>query len=277
MISENYLRRVGFALRDLPWRMRRELLAELRAHLAELPAGTDVGSRLGPPEKYAADLRSAAGLERRRGLIAFVRARRPRNVVTIVIALILIGLAIPTFEWVDSYQPLFWSGTVAVPGAVDEAKSKAFRRLLPNFHSRTAGFVDTFHEGAPFEFGLSIGNKGRFAVRILGVSEPIVPFSTRLFVSGPLDHTAGSGRFGRLRPFRPFDLQPGEESLLVLRGVYDARFCASGLYRGGGMFVPFTVRFSFLWKTATVHVSTATPKPPSLFVLIPRGTCRAKP
>ncbi|MGH3054828.1 MAG: HAAS signaling domain-containing protein, partial [Gaiellaceae bacterium] len=75
MTPDEYLRNVGFWLNDLPWGMRRDLLSELRAHLDELPAGTDLRAELGPPEKYAGDLRSAAGLERRRGPIAFLGAR----------------------------------------------------------------------------------------------------------------------------------------------------------------------------------------------------------
>jgi len=55
MIAEDYVRMVAFELRDLPWRMRRDLVAELRGHLGELPAGTDLGERLGEPHEYAAD------------------------------------------------------------------------------------------------------------------------------------------------------------------------------------------------------------------------------
>jgi uncharacterized membrane protein len=58
--AEDYVSRVAFELRDLPWGTRRELLSELRVHLDELPAGTDLAARLGPPEEYAADLRSLA-------------------------------------------------------------------------------------------------------------------------------------------------------------------------------------------------------------------------
>lgn len=274
MTAEEYLRSVDLRLRDLPWRTRRELVSELRAHLMELPTDTDLGARLGPPEQYAAELRAAAGLERRRGPVAFLRARRPRNVALAVVALIVTGLAIPTVEWVDSYQPLVWSGSVVAARAIDAEKSKAFRRLLPQFHSHTGALVVGFHEGHPFRFGMTIGNRGRFAVRILGVSEPVVPFSARLLVSEPLDRTAKALEHARLQPFRPFDLHPGQERLLVLRGVYDAHFCRTGLYGAGGMFVPFPVRFSFLWKTATVHMTTSTPQPPGLFILIPRGTCR---
>jgi len=87
--AEEYVRQVDFRLRDLPWKTRRELVSELRAHLSELPA--DELASLGTPEQYASDLRSAAGLERRRGPIAFLLARRPRNLVLTVVALAVIG------------------------------------------------------------------------------------------------------------------------------------------------------------------------------------------
>jgi hypothetical protein len=53
---DEYLQDVGYRLIDLPWSMRRDLLAELRSHLDELPAETDLRSRLGAPEQYAAYL-----------------------------------------------------------------------------------------------------------------------------------------------------------------------------------------------------------------------------
>jgi hypothetical protein len=245
MISDDYLRRVGFALRDLPWRMRRELLAELREHLAELPAEADVGARLGSPEKYAAELRSAAGLERRRGAIAFLQARRPRNLVLIAIALAIIGLAIGTVRWVDGYQPLVWSGGLILPAGATESPTGD-------------GELADFHDGRPFEFGISIANNGRFAVRILGVPEaPILPFSAQLLMS----KSSRSFRHPSQTPiplvrFKPFDLQPDEQRVLVLRGVYrtNPTLCGSGLRWGGIKLVPFPIRYSFLWTTTTVQV-----------------------
>jgi uncharacterized membrane protein len=64
MIAEHYLSDVSFELRDLPWRMRRDLIAELRGHRDELPTGTDLVGRLGTPKEYGAELRSAAGSSR---------------------------------------------------------------------------------------------------------------------------------------------------------------------------------------------------------------------
>jgi hypothetical protein len=63
-----YADRVRAALADLPADRREDLLADLTDHLAEV-AGEDgdgaresLEARLGPPERYAAELRAAAGL-----------------------------------------------------------------------------------------------------------------------------------------------------------------------------------------------------------------------
>jgi hypothetical protein len=53
--ADDYLRSVSFELGDLPWGQRQDLLTEIRAHLDELPAGTDLRARLGTPKEYAAD------------------------------------------------------------------------------------------------------------------------------------------------------------------------------------------------------------------------------
>ncbi len=50
MTADDYVRMVSFELRDLPWRMRHDLVAELREHLAELPQGTNLSAQLGAPE-----------------------------------------------------------------------------------------------------------------------------------------------------------------------------------------------------------------------------------
>lgn len=245
MIADDYLRRVAFALRDLPWKMRRDLISELRAHLSELPEGTDLRERLGAPEQYAAEMRSAAGLERRRGAIAFLRARRPRNLILTVVALIVVGLTIGAVKWVDSYQPLIWSGGLIVPAGAT---------VIPPGDGELA----VFHDGRPFEFGISIANNGRFAVRILGVPEAsILPFSAQLLMS----KSSRSFRHPSQTPiplvrFKPFDLQADEQRVLVLRGVYrtNPTLCGSGLRWGGIKLVPFPIRYSFLWTAATVEV-----------------------
>lgn len=44
MTRDAYLRSVGYWLGDLPWSTRRDLMAELRGHLEELPADTELTS-----------------------------------------------------------------------------------------------------------------------------------------------------------------------------------------------------------------------------------------
>ena len=252
LTADDYVRRVAFELRDLPWATRRELVSELRVHLAELPPGTDLGERLGTPEDYAADLRSAAGLERRRGVVAFLRARRPRNVILTVMLLVSIGLAIGAVVWVRSYQPIAFAGSTQLPGGVKEAPG-------------IDGNAVVFHKGQPFQYGFTVRNTGRFAVRVLGVPySPALPFSARLSMSGPQREP---GMEGPWKPFRPFDLKPGEIRWLVLEGAYA---CHSGMGAGTSSGIDaLPVRFSFLWKTSTASI----PLDGQLTFLFPKG-CR---
>lgn len=238
MTRDEYLRRVDYRLRDLPWGTRRDLLAEIRGHLDELPADTDLEARLGTPEKYAADLRSAAGLERRRGPVAFVRARRPRNLILLAVLLTLIGLAIGTAAWIDSYQPIAFAGSTLLPATAQG-------------DTASENFSVVFHKGKPFRFGITVQNTGRFTVRILGVPEapPFFPVSARLLMSGPDPSGGTAGPFER---FHPFDMKPGEVRVLFFRGDFA---CTTGWTAGGGLtLVDFPVRFSFLWRTATAEI-----------------------
>ena len=258
MTAAEYVRRVEFWLRDLPWRMRQELLAELRTHLSEVPAGTDLAARLGSPEQYATDMRSAAGLERRRGTIAFLRARRPRNVVLTAVALTLTGLAIGAVAWIQSYQPIAFAGGTQFP-----LDAKGAVGLV--------GEAVAVHPGRPFQFGITIQNTGRFTVRVLGVpySLQVLPFSGRLLMSK--DQT---GRLNErpLERFRPFDMKPGSFRWLVFKGIYDCGTMSPG---GGEIgLADFPVRFKFLWRTKTVFI----PLDEQLAFRIPEGTrCPATP
>jgi hypothetical protein len=255
--ADDYLRRVDAALRDLPWSQRRELLAELRSHLAELPAGTDL-RELGTPEEYASDLRSAAGLERRHGPVALLRARRPRNVILVVLTLTVIGLAIGAVVWIDSYQPVASAQNAQLP-----ADSKPT--------SGQDGGAVVVHPGRPFEFGITVQNTGRYAVRVVGVPLDLsaLPFSGRLLMSGP-QKEPGVGE--PWQPFQPFDMKPGEIRWLVFKGAYDCGTMSPG---GGKLtLVDFPVRFKFLWRTETASIPLGNEQ---LTFNIPKGTsCPAK-
>lgn len=240
MTRDEYLRRIDYWLRDLPWGTRRDLRAEIRGHLNELPADTDLEARLGTPEEYAADLRSAAGLERRRGPIAFFRARRPRNLILTVVVLIVIGLAIGAVAWIDSYQPI-------------ATGNSSYGPLDSHASPDGDGSYVVFRQGRRFIYGMTIWNTGRYTVRVLGVPELTgLPISYRLLMSEPTTFERGgfSEPFTR---FHPFDLKPGEQRGLVLAGVY-AMACSS---RAKGLSMNLEsvpVRYSFLWRTKTVDI-----------------------
>lgn len=259
MTVDGYVDRVAFALSDLPWRIKRELLSELRGHLAELPEGTDLVERLGPPERYAAELRAAEGLERRRGPIAFLRARRPRNVVITILALSVLGLVIGGFAWIDSYQPLAPGNGYQYPPDAKPAVGADLQEVR-------------FRQGGPFTVGVSFVNDGRFTVRVLGAQlvpgEPFsdLPVKARLYVAGPMANNGGYPR--PHRRFRPFDLEPGQVAFLVLRGRYDApcrpvKHLGQDFWEVGG----FEVRFGFLWRTGTAEIDL----PPQLQIDGPKG------
>jgi hypothetical protein len=262
---DEYLRSVSFELGDLPWSMRQDLLAELRGHLEELPAGTNLDERLGPAEDYAADLRAAAGLERRHGAKAFLMARRPRTLVLAALALTVIGLAIGAVIWVQSYQPL----------------SRLDNSIVPNGAKNTPtdnGDSVTFHKGRPFQVGVFVKNTGPFTVHVVGAAEPhalplspagipsytSLPVSARLLVSRPLPPHKVIGPF---TPFQPFYFHPGQVRLILLKGVYgNCKEWAPGSI-GGIDSIP--VRFSYLWKTTTVHV----PLINRLAIVMPKRGC----
>lgn len=239
--SDAYLRRVDAALSDLPWNVRRDLMAELKAHLEELPA--DEAARLGTPEEYAAEMRAAAGVERRRGVIAFLRARRPRNLILIALVLTVTGLAIGAVVWIDRYQPLAFGGGAQYPtGATG----------VPGISGQSV----VFRKGRPFSFGIQITNTGRYAVRILGVPyAPIHPWTASLLMTRPNYSGSITGHYER---FRPFALKPHQIAFLVFKGVYA---CHTGAGAGLSMrYSDFPVRYRFLWRTAT----TAIPLPEDL-------------
>ena len=245
MTKDEYLREVSWELRDLPWRKRRELVADLRGHLDEAPL-----DQLEPPRRYVAELREAAGLGRCHGPVAFLRARRPRNLVLVVVLLVVGALLGSAYAWVQSYQPLVMGSVSMVP---------------LTSHTEAAGeTVVTFHDGRPFRLGFSIRNDGGFAVRVLGVPLPgTLPFDTRLFVSRPLYHLRNVP--GPLAPFRPFDLQPGEERMLVLRGTFAHCQDYAGSTQIGLSSMP--VRSRLLWRTQSIDL----PLQSTLIIRVPPG------
>ncbi len=244
--ADDYIRRVEEELSDLPWSQRRDLAADLRRHLAELPAGASLYSQLGTPEKYASDLRLAAGLEYRRGPIAHIRSFRPRNLIAAAVVVTALALAITGLVWVTGYQPLAFGGSSVYPTGAKLMRGAAQSNV-------------PFRQGAPFKVGMSIVNNGRFTARVLGISG-VPPFAylplshRRLLMTGPLPKSE-TGWITPHRTFRPVDLPPGHMIFLQLNGTYKApchpaaKDSQEFQVLGG-----FQVRYSALWRTATVRI-----------------------
>lgn len=259
MNADQYLAAVELQLGDLPWKARKHLAADLRLHLAELPPGEDLVERLGSPAAYAAELRSAEGLAVPRGPIAFLRARRPRNVAIALVLVAVVAALIAAAAWASSYQPVVTGSTWMNPrggraGALEE-------------------YVATFRPGAPFQLGFSIRNDGRFPVRIVDVPlGNFYPFVVRAFVIPPNPHVVDFQTHGE--PFHPFTLAPGEERLLALRGRY--RTCASYPASAGSAITVFglPVRERFALWSQTVDVELASPL---VIQTTARHACRPAP
>src|SRR5207253_8264504 len=169
--------------------------------------------------------RAAAGLERRRGPIAFLRARRPRNVILTVAVLAVIGLAIGAVAWIQSYQPLAFAGAETLPRGSKNT-------LTVNGYAASVGY----HKGRPFQLGVEVQNTGRFMVRVLSVPYSSghpwpgkVPWSARLVMATETAVPLPPGLIGRaghgwrqrpLNPLHPFDLEPGPPRFVLLKGGY---------------------------------------------------------
>jgi hypothetical protein len=184
-----------------------------------------------------------------------MRARRPRNVVLAAVALTLlftaIGLTIGAVVWIDSYQPIAFASSYATPIGT---------RKVPGL----PGGNVAFRRGQPFELGLEIVNRGRFAVRVLGV--PIWhghPWKARLLMS-PSSYTHADNR--RMRPFRPFDLQPGEHRFLDFKGVWA---CGHQRWFNGNTdaVTDFPVRYGFRWRKGTADIAL----PEVIAIHFPKG------
>ncbi len=237
--ADQYLAVVESELSDLPWKARKSLLADLRLHLDEIPPDEDLEERLGSPWNYATELREAADLRPRRGPIAFLRARRPRNVAIAALLLALIGAITAGGLWSRSYQPLSEGGAEMFP-------------LNARGPAALEGRVATFRSGKPFQVGASVRNDGHFPVRILGV--PIIqgrftPFAVRPYL-GPAENNCIGAMCAET--FHPFTLEPGKERLIMLLGHYAN--CRQFHQGNGTGLESIPIRMKFLLSTRTVYV-----------------------
>jgi uncharacterized membrane protein len=95
-----YAAAVRAAVADLPAGEREQLLDDLEAHLAEVAAESalPLDERLGPPETYATELRTAYGAPARRNAPPRPRRRRWRLALAILVPLLAIGIGAAVWQ-----------------------------------------------------------------------------------------------------------------------------------------------------------------------------------
>lgn len=276
----DYLGRLSKEMRDLPRARRRELLSEIELHIRMALARKPCANReemlallaqVGEPAEIAAVADDQAD-ERLPGGIAALR-RRPRTLIAALLALVLVAFALGAAVWIQSYQPLAFAPETVL-------SSDSVNTYGEGGHGAWVGYRKGIGSGPnrPF-FGVTIRNDGHFTVRVLGLGEyaPLLPllrgWSSRLlmargsFVEEPL---GGAGKNavrdqnghivrqrvwkrGRLQPFQPVDLAPGQIVMVVLQGVWhmDCRQVTVGATTPPRS---FPIRYSFLWKTTTTQI-----------------------
>jgi hypothetical protein len=295
----DYLERLSSAAHDLPQARRRELLSEIEQHIRQAVTQTPPTNRaemvalleqVGDPAEIAAaaDDRADGSLQ---GSIASPRGRRPWRRIIALVALAVIVLAIGAAAWIQSYQPLSFA-------PADVLTANSVNTFGENGHGAWVGYSNGI--GGPHRpfFGVTIENTGHFTVRVDGIGSyaPLLPvlrgWSSRLlmargtFVQEPVrGPVAGGGRIpphrvwkrGRLRPFQPVDLAPGQIVMIVLRGVWHMDCEANVSAATTTPPMSFPVKYSFLWKTTTTHI----PLPGGLRIAPPnhhpRTNCHKRP
>lgn len=182
-----------------------------------------------------------AGLSPQRGPIAFLRARRPRNLVFTVIVLSVFGALAGGVVWGRSYQPVGAGSTGLSPN--------------PSTEGALHETVARFRNHRPFQFGFSMRNDGRFAVRILDI--PLNDGFTRPFAVRAFIDPAEIGMSETQEPFHAFTLRPGHERFIVLRGRYAN--CDKYVANNSLIFDAMPVRTRFLLWTHTILLPLSYP------------------
>lgn len=205
--ADRYASAVARHLRHLPRPQRRRLVDDLRAHLLELPGGSDLQEVLGSPRAYAAELLRSSGLPEPRGFRAWLR-RVPLPVKIAVPVLLLLAVAGTVFGiWISGYEPVEFGSSWFTPGVQPD----------PVLGDQANIVIDYQHD-ARYRFGFSLHNGGRLPVEI--VDFPVAGFASAPFVVEQVvvDRPHSYDDAGAT-PFQPFTLEPDEDRGFAFRGV----------------------------------------------------------
>lgn len=205
--ADAYAAAVAFYLRDIRRAQRLRLVADLRQHLAEMPAADDFTASLGPPRQYAAELRSSNGIEPARGL-ARLRRFGPVWWISATLAVAVVTFAVVAGVWLARYQPLQLGMWESVPG-----------KGVDYVFGDNANIVADYQDGVQYQFAVSVHNNGPLDVEITGAPlrdfmvGPVLIYEMRL----DAPHKYGVGE--EAAPFHAFTLRANDERGLVFRGV----------------------------------------------------------
>lgn len=223
---------VGKHFRDVSWRERQTILADLTAHLDETNVAENTWEvrteHVGRPDEYALQLRKDLGvgttldsLERARRFNA--RHIRPRTKVLVAFTVLLISAAIGALSRIANYQPLTFGNRTTCCGVHLRAGNASEEQF-------------TWVQGGEFYVGTWITNTGSFALRVTDIAAPAdaaisndswpwdnwrITLSTDEQMPIPRGHD---------RPFLPFMLASGAHQLMFIRRDFDT--CRSQFMAG---------------------------------------------
>lgn len=171
---------------------------------------------------------------------------------------LLVVAAIAAAVWIQSYQPLAFGRVGVVPVGSYNTIGERGQVAWVGYRKGIGGGSER-----PF-FGVTIQNTGRFTVRLerpTGIYGPDGPdrpvlrgWSSRLVMARyTRDHGSGWKR-GPLEPYQPINLAPGQIVMIGYQGGWHD--CQIKLPVGATTPpTSFPISYSFLWKTATAHIS----------------------
>ena len=195
---------------------------------------------------------------------------------SVVVLLVLAGLAIRGLNWADHYQPLYVSGTWAHDSGGNQAQelSPPGSVMTPyDFYAADTGskflIIDP-KPGQKFFFQTDFFSRGHYPVKVVHIATGFDCCSYKMvtekvYITGP-----NSGRgvdFEKTSPFKPFVLDDKSNHGRGLKIVFTVPSCAKRAtdptlppegtltpYNGNSI-SSFEVTYKFLWFTRTVDIA----------------------
>jgi hypothetical protein len=206
--DQQYLRLVARRLAGLGRRQRRELLADLAAHLAENPQPTLAAyqAEYGDLRAYAVELRRSAGLKPEPPV-------RPVALVVAILAIVVAASGIGLYEWGHHFQPLL-------------VGSGCFRSDPLGTDTRVGALTERtviYDDGAPIRVVWTLSNlSGRpvTATRLVFPDEGGWLIKHEVVGVGMPRNRGSCDQAEETPPFKQFVLHPHESRNIVVSGIF---------------------------------------------------------